>query len=116
MIATLVVYVDDITIAAATMEWINNFKRDLAATYAIKDLGPMKWIVGLNVDYDMKAKQHARLLVRRLMDDLCHLSQSRLLSIIANRRKEVANLDPNRTSPPFSQHPRVHKLASGPIK
>ena len=68
-------------------------------------------------DYDMKAKHHARLLVRRLMDDLCHLSQSRLLSIIANRRKEVANLDPaNRTSPPFSQHPRVHKLASGPIK
>ena len=62
--------------------------------------------------YNVKVKQYAcLLLIHRLLHDLCRLFQAKF-GIVANRRKEVATLDPDRTSPPYSKLSTVHTVFS----
>jgi hypothetical protein len=50
------VHVDDLCIAASTKEEMKGFKEELRKHFEITDLGPVKWILGIHVTRDRKAR------------------------------------------------------------
>ncbi len=50
------VYVDDLTIAAAKLKTLAQFKNELSNRYEMKDLGELHYIIGLQVKRDRKAR------------------------------------------------------------
>ena len=49
MFVTLIVYVDGILITGNHPEIINNFITDLNKSFSLKDLGPMRYFLGIEV-------------------------------------------------------------------
>ena len=45
----LLLYVDDMLIVGQNVSRINNLKKELSKSFAMKDLGPAKQIIGKNV-------------------------------------------------------------------
>ena len=50
----LLLYVDDMLVAGYNMQDINVLKRKLAKSFAMKDLGAAKQILGMRITRDMK--------------------------------------------------------------
>ena len=50
----LLLYVDDMLVAGSNMHEINVLKRKLANSFAMKDLGAAKQILGMRITKDMK--------------------------------------------------------------
>ena len=50
----LLLYVDDMLVAGSNMQDINVLKRKLAKSFAMKDLGAAKQILGMRITRDMK--------------------------------------------------------------
>lgn len=50
------VYVDDLTIAAERLSTLQDFKSSLSDTYSMKDMGPLHFILGLQVERDRKTR------------------------------------------------------------
>jgi hypothetical protein len=55
-IGIVVIYVDDVLITAPNKLWIQRFKKDVQKVFAIKDLGEVNYLLGLQVKRDRKAK------------------------------------------------------------
>ena len=51
----LLLYVDDMLIAGSSMREINNLKTRLSAAFEMKDLGPVKQILGMNISRNRSA-------------------------------------------------------------
>jgi ATP-binding cassette subfamily B (MDR/TAP) protein 1 len=51
----LLLYVDDMLIAGASMKEINKLKRELAQEFEMKDLGPARQIIGMRISRDRAA-------------------------------------------------------------
>ena len=51
---TLLLHVDDMLIAGSNAQYINALKREWASTFAMKDLGAAKQILGMPIIRDMK--------------------------------------------------------------
>jgi hypothetical protein len=51
-----VLYVDDLVIAGNSMQMMNKFQRDIASRFDMKDLGELKWILGMEVRRDRKKR------------------------------------------------------------
>jgi hypothetical protein len=49
------IYVDDLPIASSSLDWIAQVKAELANRFKMKDLGPAKRILGIDIDYDQPA-------------------------------------------------------------
>lgn len=50
----LLLYVDDMLVASKSMQEINNLKKDLSSVFKMKDLGPAKKILGMEIRRDRK--------------------------------------------------------------
>ena len=48
------VYVDDIQIYGNNEEWIQSFKGQLKVKWQMDDMGPLKWILGMEVKFTLK--------------------------------------------------------------
>ena len=46
----VLIWVDDLIIAASSIQTLNNFKANFGAKFKIKDLGPLKWFLGIQFD------------------------------------------------------------------
>ena len=53
---TLMLYVDDMLIASTNMQAIRKLKKDLSKSFAMKDLGSSKRILGMKISRDRKMK------------------------------------------------------------
>ena len=53
----LLVYVDDMLVSGSNMQDINVLKRKLAKSFAMKDLGATKQILGMRITRDMKNRK-----------------------------------------------------------
>ena len=53
----LLLYVDDILIAGMNVSRIDRLKKKLSQSFAMKDLGPAKKILGIQIDRDRKSKK-----------------------------------------------------------
>ena len=49
----LIVYVDDIAFAGSNPEMIAAFKRELSSRFDMKDLGLMRWFLGMHIEQDI---------------------------------------------------------------
>lgn len=47
---TLIVYVDDIIVASSSLVCMTNIKRELAQRFDIRDLGDLKYFIGLHIE------------------------------------------------------------------
>jgi len=45
----VILYVDEIMIAGPSMDAINRFKQAISQQFKIKDLGELKWMLGMQV-------------------------------------------------------------------
>jgi hypothetical protein len=52
----LLIYVDDIIIGSRNKEKILTFKREIGKAFNIKDLGPLRWILGMEIRRDRARK------------------------------------------------------------
>ena len=52
----LAAHVDDCMITGSSPELINDFKRKLNDRYALTDLGPVQWLLGIKVTRDREAQ------------------------------------------------------------
>ena len=52
----LLLYVDDMLVAGSNMQQINELKQKLARSFAMKDLGAAKKILGMRITRDRKNK------------------------------------------------------------
>jgi hypothetical protein len=66
----LFVYVDDIIVASSSQEAVSALLQDLRAEFALKDLGPLHYFLGIEV---------------KTINDGLHLSQSKYTSDILKR-------------------------------
>jgi hypothetical protein len=66
----LLVYVDDIIVASSSQEAVSALLQDLRAEFALKDLGPLHYFLGIEV---------------KTINDGLHLSQSKYTSDILKR-------------------------------
>ena len=48
----LVVYVDNLLLAANSHQFMNEIKQHIASTFKVKDLGPARWILGIEIIRD----------------------------------------------------------------
>ena len=46
----VLIWVDDLIIAASSLDILNEFKANFGAKFKIKDLGPLKWFLGIQFD------------------------------------------------------------------
>ena len=53
---TLLVYVDDVCVAAKSLEHVNWFKNEFKKVFKVKDLGEMKKILGIRITRDRKRR------------------------------------------------------------
>ena len=53
----LLLYVDDMLIVGRNVSRINNLKKELSKSFAMKDFGPAKQIIGLKIVRDRVAKK-----------------------------------------------------------
>ena len=67
----LLVYVDDILIAAKTQEAIDHVKARLTDACDVRDLGPAKYFLGMSLDRDRKS-QTLKITQERLATELVH--------------------------------------------
>ena len=51
-IMALVLYVDDLMIAGNHLPMIDQFKQDISAEFAMKDLGELRWMLGMEIKQD----------------------------------------------------------------
>jgi hypothetical protein len=51
----MLVYVDDIVIVGSTPTAVDRLFRSLLDTFPIKDLGPLKYFLGLEASYNSRA-------------------------------------------------------------
>jgi hypothetical protein len=63
------VYVDDLTIAAARLETLEEFKKEMSKRYDMKDLGELHFILGLQVTRD-RAKRSLSLCQTQYIDSI----------------------------------------------
>jgi hypothetical protein len=61
------VYVDDIIIASNSMEEINNLKENLAKIFQMKDMGQIKYCLG--IEFNVK-KNKVTMSQKKYVDDL----------------------------------------------
>ena len=52
----LAVDVDDITIAGNSPRAIQRFKSDLSSKYSIKDMGSLRWLLGIGIERDREKR------------------------------------------------------------
>jgi len=50
----VVLYVDDLIVAGSSLDAVNGFKADMMKQYKMKDLGELRWILGMEVIRDRK--------------------------------------------------------------
>jgi len=67
----LLVYVDDILIAAKTQEAVDHVKARLTAAFDVRDLGPAKYFLGMSLDRD-RHRQTLKITQERLATELVH--------------------------------------------
>ena len=53
----LLLYVDDILIVGQDASKIDNIKREFSRSFAMKGLGPAKYILGMNISRDKKLEK-----------------------------------------------------------
>ena len=51
----IAIYVDDLPMAGSCLDWMAEIKRKLAARFKMTDIGPLKRVLGIQVDYDREA-------------------------------------------------------------
>ncbi len=49
------VFVDDLIIGGASQEIIDQFKKSISTKFNMKDLGPLKYCLGMQIDQDISA-------------------------------------------------------------
>jgi hypothetical protein len=86
----LLVYVDDIIVASSSQEVVS--AQDLRAEFALKDLGPLHYFLGIEV---------------KTINDRLHLSQSKYVSDIL-KRAGMTNCKPVMTHLPIFEKLSVH--------
>jgi hypothetical protein len=62
------VFVDDLVIAGSSLTIINSFKEDLESTYNMKDLGELKYCLGIEIDRN--ANGQVKLFQGKYIDDI----------------------------------------------
>lgn len=68
---TVLVYVDNIILAEPNKNLINNMKQSLHVEFQLKDLGALKYFLGLEIDYNDKGiTLTQRLYVLKLLEDV----------------------------------------------
>ena len=55
-ILVVILYVDDLIIVGSTLEVVEQFKASIAERFKMKDLGQLKWILGVEVRRDRRAR------------------------------------------------------------
>ena len=55
-ITIIVLYVDDLVVATSSMRLVNQFKEAIKGHYKMKDLGELRWVLGMEVRRDRKAR------------------------------------------------------------
>ena len=65
----IAVYVDDFALFSADLELIESAKRDISSEFKLKDLGPVKSLLGYEIAYD-RQKGEMRLGQRQLVNEL----------------------------------------------
>jgi len=53
----LLLYVDDMLIVSHNLSRINSLKKELSKSFAMKDLGPARQILGMHISLDREAKK-----------------------------------------------------------
>jgi len=53
----LLLYVDDMLIVGHNLSRINSLKKELSKSFAMKDLGPARQILGIHISLDREAKK-----------------------------------------------------------
>lgn len=53
-IVYLLLYVDDLVLAGNNLDEIKHYKRELSSKFEMKDLGDVKYFLGLKIEYDME--------------------------------------------------------------
>lgn len=53
-IVYLLLYVDDLVLAGNNLDEIKHYKRELSSRFEMKDLGDVKYFLGLKIEYDME--------------------------------------------------------------
>lgn len=51
----VIIYVDDLIICSSNLELIDKFKKGISKAFIIRDLGELKEILGIKIEYDKKA-------------------------------------------------------------
>ena len=93
----MLVYVDDIVIAGSTQGVVDGLVRSLAASFPIKDLGPLEYFLGLEASYNSGGMT---LTQRKYALDLLH-------------RVSMENSKP--TSTPLSTTDRLARVSGSPL-
>jgi hypothetical protein len=88
----LLVYVDDIIIASSSQDSVVALLEDLKAEFALKDLGPLHYFLGIEV---------------KTINDSLHLSQSKYVSDIL-KRAGMMNCKPLTTPLSISEKLSLH--------
>ena len=94
----LLIWVDDVVICAENQNLVDQFKRDMKAKFLIKDLGTLKYFLGIefHISKDqvvMKQPKYSKSIVNRFNQ---HLSATKWTPMVNNIHHELAN---NKDSP-----------------
>ena len=54
MILLVLIYADDMAIASNSIVQVETFKKNIAKSFEITDLGELKWVLGIQVGHDRK--------------------------------------------------------------
>lgn len=94
-------YVDDLMLAASNVDLINEFKAAIKGQYKMKDLGELRWILGMEVRRDRKNRTTEIIqtsYIRQMLDRF-GMSDCNPVATPADPNVHLTRLDPSKNKP-----------------